>query len=216
HNFALSSGVFVHNSAKQGRSREFQAILPLRGKILNVEKARLDKIFENNEISTMITAIGISIGEELNLERARYHKVIIMTDADVDGNHITTLLLTFFYRYMKPLIEAGYLYIAMPPLYKVLKAGKNYWVYNEAGLEELKKQIGGQGMVIQRFKGLGEMNAEQLWSTTMDPGNRVLKQVTIEDVVSADRMFTVLMGDQVLPRRQFIFKHAKDVKNLDI
>ncbi|MBU3940793.1 MAG: DNA topoisomerase (ATP-hydrolyzing) subunit B [Nanoarchaeota archaeon] len=212
----LVEGDSAGGSAKQGRSREFQAILPLRGKILNVEKARLDKIFENNEISTMITAIGISIGEELNLERARYHKVIIMTDADVDGNHITTLLLTFFYRYMKPLIEAGYLYIAMPPLYKVLKAGKNYWVYNEAGLEELKKQIGGQGMVIQRFKGLGEMNAEQLWSTTMDPGNRVLKQVTIEDVVSADRMFTVLMGDQVLPRRQFIFKHAKDVKNLDI
>ncbi|MCK4589405.1 MAG: DNA topoisomerase (ATP-hydrolyzing) subunit B [Nanoarchaeota archaeon] len=215
HNFALASGVFVHNSAKQGRSREFQAILPLRGKILNVEKARLNKIFENNEITNMITAIGTGAGDEFNVEKARYHKIIIMTDADVDGAHIRTLLLTFFYRYMKPLIEAGYLCIAQPPLYKVQKGKSFKYAYND---EEMKKLVAemGEGTTISRYKGLGEMNPKQLWETTMDPANRIIKQVTIEDVVEADRIFTILMGDEVLPRRKFIQEHAKEVVNLDV
>ena len=216
HNFALASGVFVHNSAKQGRNREFQAILPLRGKILNVEKARLNKMFENEEIITLITAIGTGIGEEFDIAKTRYHKIIIMTDADVDGAHIRTLLLTFLYRQMRALIEAGYVYIAQPPLYKVKKGKQVYYVYNEEKLKELLEKIGSDNLLIQRYKGLGEMNPQQLWETTMDPQNRTLLQVTMEDAVEADKIFTILMGDQVAPRRRFIQDHAKEVINLDI
>jgi len=216
HNFALASGVFVHNSAKQGRNRKFQAILPLRGKILNVEKARLNKIIENEEIATMITALGTGIAEEFNIKKARYHKLIIMTDADVDGNHISCLLLTFFYRYMQPLIEAGFVYLATPPLYKIAKGKQVKYVYSEQEKEEYLKQTGTEGVSIQRYKGLGEMNPKQLWETTMDPGYRTLKKITIEDAVEADRIFTILMGDEVEPRRKFIQDHAKEAKELDI
>ena len=216
HNFALASGVFVHNSAKQGRSRETQAILPLRGKIINVEKARLDKIFANNEISSIITALGTSIGEDFNIEKLRYHKIILMTDADVDGSHINCLLLTFFYRHMRPLVENGFLYIAMPPLYKIVKNKQTYYVYNERELEELFEKIGKENYSIQRYKGLGEMNPEQLWDTTMDPENRLLQQVTINDAAQADEMFSVLMGEDVIPRRNFILENANLVRNLDI
>jgi len=216
HNFALASGVFVHNSCKQGRNREFQAVLPLRGKILNVEKARLNKIFENEEITTMVTAIGTNVGEEFDISKARYHKLIIMTDADVDGSHIRTLLLTFFYRYMERLIEAGYVYIAQPPLYKVSKGKFTKYVYNDEDLDKLFKEIGRDEVSIQRYKGLGEMNPQQLWETTMDPNNRTILQVTVEDAVEADKMFTLLMGDEVEPRRKFIEAHAKEVVNLDV
>ena len=216
HNFALASGVFVHNSAKQGRNREFQAVLPLRGKILNVEKARLSKIFENTEITTMITALGTNVGEEFDITKTRYHKIVIMTDADVDGSHIRTLLLTFFYRHMQQLIEAGYIYIAQPPLYKVSKGKFTKYVYNDQDLEILMKEIGREEASMQRYKGLGEMNPEQLWETTMDPGNRTILQVTLEDAVEADKIFTLLMGDQVEPRRKFIEMHAKEVINLDV
>ncbi|MFC1690640.1 DNA topoisomerase (ATP-hydrolyzing) subunit B [Nanoarchaeota archaeon] len=203
-------------SAKQGRDRAFQAILPLRGKILNVEKARLNKIFANEEITTMITAIGCGIGEEFNLEKIRYHKIIIMTDADVDGNHIATLLLTFFYRYMKELIENGNIYLAMPPLYLLKKGSAKHYAYNEAEKEKILKEIGKDKVGLQRYKGLGEMNPTQLWETTMNPENRMLKQITIEDGVAADEMFTVLMGDQVEPRRKFIEDNAKYVQELDV
>ena len=203
-------------SAKQGRKREFQAILPLRGKILNVEKARLNKIFQNNEIITLITALGTGIGEEFDIQKARYHKIMLMTDADVDGAHIRTLLLTFFYRHMKPLIEAGYIYIAQPPLYKVVKNKKTYYVYNDEKLEELFKEIGRDNNSLQRYKGLGEMNPTQLWETTMNPENRTIMQVVLEDAVEADKIFTLLMGDEVEPRREFIQNHAKEVVNLDI
>ena len=213
HNFALASGVFVHNSAKQARSREFQAILPLRGKILNVEKARIDKIFANNEIATMIQAIGSGISEEFNITKTRYHKIIIMTDADVDGSHISCLILTFFYRYMKQLIDAGYLYMAIPPLYKVKKGKEEFYLYNE---EELNKLLEKGDYEVQRYKGLGEMNPDQLWETTMNPEKRMLKKIFIEDAVLADQMFTILMGDEVEPRRDFIFENASKVKNLDV
>jgi DNA gyrase subunit B len=203
-------------SAKQGRNREFQAILPLRGKILNVEKARLDKVFENHEISVLITAIGCGIGEEFKLEGARYHKIVLMTDADVDGSHISTLILTFLFRYMKKLIEAGYVYIAMPPLYRISK-GKQFWyVHSDAEKDEMVQKLGTENLNIQRYKGLGEMNPQQLWETTMDPTVRRLKQIMIEDAVKADRMFSLLMGEEVEPRRDFIMKHAKEVVNLDI
>ncbi|MBU1111595.1 MAG: DNA topoisomerase (ATP-hydrolyzing) subunit B [Nanoarchaeota archaeon] len=215
HNFALASGVFVHNSAKQGRDRDYQAILPLRGKILNVEKARLNKILENKEILALITAIGAGIGEEFNLEKLRYHKVIIMTDADVDGSHIMTLLLTFFYRHMKPLVDEGYVYIAMPPLYRLQKGKRVEYVYTDKEKSEMVAELG-DGVGIQRYKGLGEMNPRQLWETTMDKEVRMLKKVTVEDAVVADRMFTVLMGDEVQPRREFIEKHAKEVTELDV
>ncbi|MBT4334403.1 DNA topoisomerase (ATP-hydrolyzing) subunit B [archaeon] len=212
----LVEGDSAGGSAKQGRAREFQAILPLRGKIINVEKARFDRIFANNEITTMISAIGGNVGEEFDSSKLRYHKVIIMTDSDVDGNHITTLLLTFFYRYMRPLIEAGYLYIAMSPLYRVKKDKKFYYVQDDKELEELFNKIGKEGYEIQRYKGLGEMNPDQLWNTTMDPDRRMIKKVEIDDAIAADEIFSILMGDKVEPRREFIFEHAKEAKNLDV
>ncbi len=203
-------------SSKQVRNKEFQAILPLRGKILNVEKARLHKIFSSREIVTLATAIGTGLGEEFDIKKARYHKIIITCDADVDGAHIRTLLLTFFFRYMKPLIEAGYVYIAQPPLYRVAKNKKEYYVYNDAKLKEIFLEIGEDGTSLQRYKGLGEMNPEQLWSTTMDPENRTLLKVTVDDAVEADKIFSLLMGEEVEPRREFIEKHALEVRNLDV
>lgn len=218
HNFALANGVFVHNSAKQGRDRKFQAILPLRGKILNVEKARLTKILKNEEIRALITAIGAGIGEgeEFDINKARYHKIIIMTDADVDGSHIRTLLLTLFYRYMRQLIDTGYVYIAQPPLFKVKKGKVEFYVYNEEELTRKLAEMGRDGIALQRYKGLGEMNPQQLWETTMSPETRTMLKVTLEDAIKADEIFTILMGDKVEPRREFIERHAKDVKNLDV
>jgi DNA gyrase subunit B len=203
-------------SAKQGRDRSFQAILPLRGKILNVEKARLAKILKNNEIVSLVTAIGTGVSEDCDLENARYHKIIIMTDADVDGAHIRTLLLTLFFRYMRPLIDAGYIYIAQPPLYRIKKGKAEYYVYSDRELAEKQKEIGEKGLAIQRYKGLGEMNPGQLWETTMNPESRTLLQVTLDDAIRADEIFRVLMGDEVEPRRNFIETHAKEVVDLDI
>jgi DNA gyrase subunit B len=212
----LVEGDSAGGSAKQGRSREFQAILPLRGKILNVEKARLNKILKNNEIRALITATGTGLGDDFDIEKARYHKTIIMTDADVDGAHIRTLLLTFFYRYMKQLIEVGYVYIAQPPLYRLKKGKVTHYVYNDVEKDRKLEEMGNQGVNVQRFKGLGEMNPEQLWETTMNPDTRTLVQVTLENAIEADEIFTILMGDKVEPRREFIENHAKEVKNLDI
>lgn len=203
-------------SAKQGRNRGFQAILPLRGKILNVEKARLAKILKNNEVISLITAIGTGVSEDFDLDSARYHKVIIMTDADVDGAHIRTLLLTLFFRYMRPLIDAGYVYIAQPPLYRIKKGKAEYYVYSDRELAEKQKELGEKGLTIQRYKGLGEMNPEQLWETTMNPESRTLLQVTLDDAIRADEIFRILMGDEVEPRRNFIETHAKEVVDLDI
>jgi DNA gyrase subunit B len=212
----LVEGDSAGGSAKQGRSRAFQAILPLRGKILNVEKARLNKILKNNEIRALITAIGTGLGDDFDIEKARYHKIIIMTDADVDGAHIRTLLLTFLYRYMKQLIEVGYVYIAQPPLYRLKKGKVTHYVYNDAEKDRKMEEIGNQGVNVQRFKGLGEMNPDQLWETTMNPDTRTLVQVMLENAIEADEIFTILMGDKVEPRREFIEKHAREVKNLDI
>ena len=204
-------------SAKQGRDRHNQAILPIKGKILNVEKHRLDRILENNEIRALITAIGAGVGEEFDIEETRYHKIILMTDADVDGAHIRTLLLTLLYRHMRPLIEAGYVYAAQPPLYRVRYRGNTYDAMTEADRDRIvEEKCNGNPTQVQRFKGLGEMNPDQLWETTMDPENRILKRITIEDAAAADRMFSVLMGDAVEPRKQFIKEHATDAEWVDI
>ena len=242
HNFALASGVFVHNSAKQGRNRRFQAILPLRGKILNVERARMDKMLNNNEIKSLVIALGANIDTQFDLEKLRYHRIIIMTDADVDGAHIRTLLLTLFFRHFTPLITNGNLYIAQPPLYQIKKGNQVRYAYTEADKINIIKELGGdideedmdkianeesdgdgttikvkgQKIVLQRYKGLGEMNPDQLWETTMDPENRILKQVSVEDAAKADQIFDMLMGGDVAPRKHFIQTHAKKVENLDI
>lgn len=204
----IVEGDSAGGSAKQGRNSKFQAILPLRGKILNVEKARLHRIFENNEIRSMVTAFGCGIGEEMDVTKLRYHKIVIMTDADVDGAHICTLMLTFFYRFLRPIIEGGYVYIAMPPLFKVAKGNRVEYVYKEEEMERVRSEMG-DNVNVQRYKGLGEMNPEQLWETTMDPAFRTLKQVNIEDAVEADSIFEMLMGEEVEPRRDFIQTNAK-------
>ncbi|MEM0498307.1 MAG: DNA topoisomerase (ATP-hydrolyzing) subunit B [Methanothrix sp.] len=209
----IVEGESAGGSAKQGRNRHFQAVLPLRGKILNVERARLDKMLKNEEIRNLITALGTGIGDDFDITKARYHKIIIMTDADVDGSHIRTLLLTFFYRYMQPLIEAGYVYIAQPPLYQVRRGKSVRYAYSD---EELAKLLEEGKAVVQRYKGLGEMNPEQLWETTMDPERRTLLRVTLKDAVEADEIFSILMGEQVEPRRIFIETHAREVRNLDV
>ncbi|MEX1377951.1 MAG: DNA topoisomerase (ATP-hydrolyzing) subunit B [Eubacteriales bacterium] len=212
----LVEGDSAGGSAKMGRDRRFQAILPLRGKILNVEKNRQDRVLANTEIKAMITAFGGGIGQEFDMEKLRYHRIVCMTDADVDGSHIRILLLTFFYRYMRPLVEHGYVYIAQPPLYKVSKSKKEYYCYTDEQLETLLEEIGREGISIQRYKGLGEMNADQLWDTTMNPESRTMLQVTLDDAIVADEMMSVLMGEAVEPRREFIEQNAKLVKDLDI
>lgn len=212
----IVEGDSAGGSAKQGRDRRFQAILPLRGKILNVEKARMDRMLNNNEVRALITALGTGIGDNFDLSNLRYGRIIIMTDADVDGAHIRTLLLTFFFRYMPALIENGHLFIAQPPLYRIEKGKQHYYVYTDAEKDQILAKHKGENITIQRYKGLGEMNPEQLWETTMNPENRTLLQVTVEDAVEADRTFEMLMGNQVPPRRRFIQTHAKNVRNLDI
>ncbi len=212
----LVEGDSAGGSAKLGRDRNFQAILPLRGKILNVEKARVDRVLSNDEIRFLITAIGTSIGEEFDIDKARYHRVIIMTDADVDGSHIRVLLLTFFYRYMRPLLETGYIYIAQPPLYALKRGKAIHYFYNDRDMEKFVAEQGNKKYAVQRYKGLGEMDPEQLWETTMNPETRTLLQVTVQDAIAAEAAFTSLMGEKVEPRRQFIEENAHQVINLDI
>ncbi len=213
----MVEGDSAGGSAKMGRNRHFQAILPLRGKILNVEKARLEKVLGQEEIRTIITAIGTGISDDFDIGKARYHKIVIMTDADVDGSHIRTLLLTFFYRYMQPLIRAGYVYIAQPPLFLIKKGKQQFYAYSDAERDRILEKLGDRpAPVVQRYKGLGEMNAEQLWETTMKPENRTFLQVSLDSAARAEEMFTTLMGEKVEPRRNFILKHAKDAVNLDI
>jgi DNA gyrase subunit B len=212
----LVEGDSAGGSAKQGRDRQYQAILPLRGKIINVEKSPLDKVLSNEEIKMMITAVGTGIGDQdFDVSKLRYHKVIIMTDADIDGAHIRTLLLTFFYRHMPELLKLGHVYIAQPPLYRVKKGKTEIYAYNDEERDRALERLGKKGVMLQRYKGLGEMNPEQLWKTTMDPERRTILKVTLEDAVEADRIFTILMGDKVEPRRRFIEENAKKVKNLD-
>jgi len=203
-------------SAKQGRDRSYQAILALWGKMLNTEKARVDKVLNNDKIQPIILAIGAGIGQDFDVSKIRYGSIVIMADADVDGAHISTLLLTFFYRYMKPLIEHGHVYIAKPPLFLVRKGKQKRYVFSEEERDTAISELGDKGVVIQRYKGLGEMNPDQLWETTMDPENRIMISVKMDDAIEADRMFTVLMGDEVEPRREFIQANAKYVQNLDI
>jgi DNA gyrase subunit B len=212
----LVEGDSAGGSAKQARDRKFQAILPLRGKILNVEKARINKILSSSEIQAIIAALGTGIAEEFDIKNSRYHKAIIMTDADVDGAHIRTLILTFFYRYMPQMIEAGYVYIAQPPLFGVAKDKQRYYAYSEEELRQLLNKVGERGATVQQYKGLGEMNPEQLWDTTMNPQTRTLLKVEVEDAILADQIFSILMGDDVEPRRIFIEKNAKDVRFLDV
>ncbi len=210
----IVEGESAGGSAKQARDRRFQAILPIRGKIINVEKSGMARILKNEEIKAIISAIGAGMGKDFDISKARYRKIIIMTDADVDGAHIRTLLLTFFYRYMRPLIEAGYLFIAQPPLYRVKKGKKVYYAYSDAELKRILERVG--DAEVQRYKGLGEMNPEQLWETTMNPENRILIQVTLEDAKKADELFRILMGEDVESRKKFIMEHSKEVRNLDI